>query len=67
MLKHYIKIAFRNFKSNRLIFTGSIVTVFLCALCISLLFTYVHNELTMDDFHKREKDMTRSLGGQYVF
>ena len=57
MLKHYIKTAFRNFRSNRLIFAGSIVTVFLCALCMSLLFTYVHNELTMDDFHKREKDI----------
>jgi putative ABC transport system permease protein len=57
MLKHYIKIAFRNFKSNRLIFAGSIVTVFLCALSISLLFSYGHNELTMDDFHKREKDI----------
>jgi putative ABC transport system permease protein len=57
MLKHYIKIAFRNFKSNRLIFAGSIVTVFLCTLSISLLFSYVHNELTMDDFHKHEKDI----------
>ncbi|WP_319591812.1 ABC transporter permease [uncultured Draconibacterium sp.] len=57
MLKHYIKYAIRNFRSNRLIFAGSILTVFLCALCISLLFTYVHNELTMDDFHKREKDI----------
>ncbi len=57
MLKHYLKTAFRNFRSNRLIFAGSIVTVFLSALCISLLFTYVHNELTMDDFHKREKDI----------
>ncbi len=57
MLKHYLKTAFRNFRSNRLIFIGSILTVFLCALCISLLFTYVHNELTMDDFHKREKDI----------
>nr|WP_319271209.1 ABC transporter permease [uncultured Draconibacterium sp.] len=57
MLKHYLKYAIRNFRSNRLIFAGSILTVFLCALCISLLFTYVHNELTMDDFHKREKDI----------
>ena len=57
MLKHYIKIAFRNFKSNRLIFTVSIVTVSLCAMCISLLFTYIHNELTMDNFHKHEEDI----------
>ena len=57
MLKHYIKTAFRNFRSNRLIFAGSIVTVFLCVLCISLLFTYVHNELTMDDFHKNEENI----------
>jgi putative ABC transport system permease protein len=57
MLKHYIKTAFRNFRSNRLIFAGSIVTVFLSALCISLLFSYVNNELTMDNFHKQEKDI----------
>jgi len=31
--------------------------VFLSALCISLLFTYIHNELSMDNFHKREKDI----------
>jgi putative ABC transport system permease protein len=57
MFKHFIKIAFRSFRGNPFIFAGSIVTVFLCALCISLLFTYVHNELTMDNFHQREKDI----------
>ena len=54
MIKHYIKTAFRNFKSNRLIFGGSIITILLCALCISLLSAFVHNELSMDDFHKQE-------------
>ncbi|WP_185957499.1 ABC transporter permease [Saccharicrinis carchari] len=57
MLKHYLRQSFRNFKSNKLIFGGSIFTASLCALCISLLFAYVHNELTMDNFHKREKDI----------
>jgi len=57
MLKHYLKYAIRSFKSNRLIFIGSIASVFLSALCISLLFTYIRNELTMDNFHKREKDI----------
>ncbi|MFI1772747.1 ABC transporter permease [Thalassobellus citreus] len=57
MLKHYIKFAFRNFRSNKVIFAGSLATLCLGALCISLLFSYVHNELTMDDFHKREKDI----------
>ncbi|QGY44683.1 FtsX-like permease family protein [Maribellus comscasis] len=57
MLKHYLKYAIRNFKSNRLVFAGSIATVFLGALCISLLFTYIRNELSMDNFHKREKDI----------
>ncbi len=57
MLKHYLKYAIRTFKSNRLIFIGSIVSVFLSALCISLLFTYIHNELSMDHFHKRAKDI----------
>jgi putative ABC transport system permease protein len=57
MLKHYIKYALNNFKSNRLVFAGSIATIFLGTLCISLLFTYIHNELSMDDFHKREGDI----------
>ncbi|MGQ7869071.1 ABC transporter permease [Sunxiuqinia sp. sy24] len=57
MIRHYLKHAFRTFKANRLVFAGSIFTVSLCALCISLLFTYIHNELSMDDFHKREKDI----------
>ncbi len=57
MLKHYIKFAFRNFRSNKVIFAGSLATLCLGALCISLLFSYVHNELTMDDFHEREQDI----------
>lgn len=57
MLKHYIKFAVRNFRTNRVIFVGSLATLCLGALCISLLFSYVHNEVSMDDFHKREKDI----------
>ena len=57
MLKHYIKFAIRNFFSNKVIFAGSLATLCLGALCISLLFSYVHNELTIDDFHKRKKDI----------
>lgn len=57
MLKHYLKYAVRNFKSNRTVFFGSIASIFLSALCISLLFTYIYNELSMDNFHKRENDI----------
>ncbi|MBJ7879616.1 ABC transporter permease [Gelidibacter salicanalis] len=57
MLKHYIKFAIRNFRSNKVIFAGSLATLCLGALCISLLFSYVHNELTMDDFHERKQDI----------
>ncbi|MBN2638418.1 MAG: ABC transporter permease, partial [Bacteroidales bacterium] len=57
MIIHYLKFAVRNFKSNRLVFVGSLVTVLLSSLCISLLYTYIHNELSMDNFHKREKDI----------
>ena len=57
MLKFYIKTALRNYRSKPLIFAGSIVTVFLSVLCISLLFTSLHNELTMNNFHKRRKDI----------
>ncbi len=57
MLKYYIKTALRNFQTNKVIFAGSLATLSLGALCISLLFSYVHNELTMDDFHKRKRDI----------
>ncbi|MFV0590638.1 MAG: ABC transporter permease [Draconibacterium sp.] len=57
MIIHYLKFALRNFNSNRLVFVGSLVTVLLSSLCISLLYTYINNELSMDDFHKREKDI----------
>ncbi|MHA7110695.1 ABC transporter permease [Sunxiuqinia elliptica] len=57
MVRYYLKYTFRNFKSNRLVFAGSLVTILLSALCISLLYTYIHNELSMDNFHKREKDI----------
>lgn len=57
MLKHYIKFALRNFRSNKIIFGGSLLTLCLGALCISLLFSYVHNELSMDDFHKHKEDI----------
>jgi putative ABC transport system permease protein len=57
MLRNYLKYAIRNFKSNRLIFAGSIVIVFLSTLCITLLYSYLHNELTMDGFHNRVKNI----------
>ena len=57
MLKFHLKLAFKNFKSNRLVFGGSIATIFLATLCISLLFSYTQNELSMDDFHKRKNDI----------
>jgi putative ABC transport system permease protein len=57
MLRYFIKLAIRKFQSNRVVFTGSIITVSIGALCISLLFSYVYNELTMDGFHKHEKEI----------
>tara|TARA_R110002049_G_scaffold261458_2_gene437571 strand:+ start:120 stop:2498 length:2379 start_codon:yes stop_codon:yes gene_type:complete len=57
MLKHYLKFAIRNFKANKVIFGGSLLTLCLGALCIALLFTYVPNELNMDGFHNRKKDI----------
>lgn len=57
MLRYFIKLAIRKFQSNRLVIAGSIITVSIGALCISLLFSYVYNELTMDGFHKHEKDI----------
>src|SRR5690606_29759086 len=60
MLKHYIKFAIRNFRSNKTIFVGSLVTLCLGALCISLLYTYIDNELSMNDFSKDKKEKSSS-------
>ncbi len=57
MLQHNIKHSIRNFRANKLIFTGSILTAIMCALSISLLYTYIDNEMSMDDFHKNKKDI----------
>ena len=57
MITYYLKLAFRKFQSNRLLFAGSIITVSIGALCISLLFSYVNNELTTNRFHKRVNDI----------
>jgi putative ABC transport system permease protein len=57
MIKYFLKLAARKFQSNKLIFIGSVITVSIGALCISLLFSFVNNELTMNGFHKRVKDI----------
>jgi len=57
MLKYYFKFALRNFTSNKVIFGGSLLTLCLGALCISLLFSYVYNELTMDDSLQHKDDI----------
>ncbi len=57
MIIYYFKLAIRNFGTNRLIFVGSILTLCLGTLCISLLYSYVHNEMTMDQFHKNIDDI----------
>ena len=49
--------AIRNFRSGKLIFAGSIITISLGTLCISLLLAYVYNELLMDKFHERSADV----------
>jgi putative ABC transport system permease protein len=57
MIKYFLKLAIRKFQSNKFLFAGSIITVSIGALCISLLFSYVSNELTTDRFHKRAGDI----------
>lgn len=57
MLKYYIKFALRNFRNNNVIFIGSILTLSLAALCISLLYSYVPDQLNMDGFHKNKDNI----------
>src|SRR5690606_21042831 len=57
MIRYYIKYAFRNFSSKLSVSLGGLLTLVLGTVCISLLFTYVYNELSMDKFHSRSGDI----------
>lgn len=61
MIRYYLKQAFRSFRTARLLFSGSIITAFLGVLSISLLFSYVQNELSMNKFHHRGKDIYMAI------
>ncbi len=59
MFKNYIQTAFRYLVRNR---TSSIINILGLSIGISafiLLFLYVHNELTYDDFHKNKSNIYR--------
>ena len=57
MIKYYIRLTFRNFKRNWLTFSGGILTLFLGALCISLLVSYILNEISMNNLHKQKNNI----------
>ncbi len=57
MIWFYVKLAYRNIRSNGLVYGGSLLSVSLGALCIALLVSFVHNEFSMNRFHKRNKDI----------
>ncbi|HYQ56160.1 MAG TPA: ABC transporter permease, partial [Draconibacterium sp.] len=57
MILHYLKLAYRNFRVNKIIFFGSIITLFLGVSCTVLLLLYIRNELTMNRFHKAAKNI----------
>ncbi len=57
MIKYSLKLAIRRIQARWLLFAGGIITVSLGALCISLLFSYVYNEISMNGFHKHRKDI----------
>src|SRR5690606_2619215 len=57
MIRYYIKYAFRNFSSKLSVSLGSLLTLVLGTVCISLLFTYVYNERSMDKFNSRSGDI----------
>jgi len=61
MFTYYIKYVLRNFKSNKVIFVGSLLTICLGTLCISLLCSYIFNEYTMNNLHKREKNIYANI------
>ncbi len=57
MFKHYSKFAFRNFRSNKLIAFGSIFTLGLGTLCIALIASFLYTEMSVNNFHKHEKEI----------
>jgi putative ABC transport system permease protein len=52
-----LKIALLNLKSKSLITIGSLLSLVFGGICIVLLLSYVDNELSMNKFHEREKDI----------
>ncbi|MFI2742480.1 ABC transporter permease [Zhouia sp. PK063] len=57
MLAHYLKLSFKNFRHNKVIFFASILTLSLGTLCISLLFSYVYNQFHRNSFLSNKDDI----------
>ena len=54
MLKHFIKVFFRNSKKHKSTFLINIVGLTTSLACVLLIFIWVSNELEMDKFHKND-------------
>lgn len=52
MLWFYLKYTLKSFRSNQLITLSSLLSIVLGVLSSFLIYQWVHNELTMDRFHK---------------
>lgn len=52
-MNHYFKFAVKQMLKNKLITIGSIFSMVMGLLVTVLIYTWVHNELSMDQFHKK--------------
>ena len=70
MFRNYLKMEFRNIRKHKLISSINIISLSTGITVFLLLFSYVWNELTFDDFHKQKENLytltyqTGSISGQ---
>ena len=62
MLWFYLKYTLKSFRSNKLIAFGSLLSIVLGVLSSFLIYQWVHNELTMDRFHKNAEHIYLMTG-----
>ncbi|MFI2742479.1 ABC transporter permease [Zhouia sp. PK063] len=55
MLVHYIKLSFKNFRHNKVVFSGSLFTLLLSTLGVVFLCNYIYYQLSMDDIHAKKE------------
>lgn len=65
MIRHYLKIAFRNFSRQKLAVTINIFSLTMGAGCAILIFLFIQNEWSFDQFHENKDQLYRINRGVF--